>query len=165
MVSSEVDDDALRRAMAITRRDPSRAMQLDEVLRDEPWTEVAEFAAFHCHIQTLGLKPWQLPPCSIEQNDPRQDNKDAQRLLRRMLAAGVSRYEPDPLAALKQKAKAGERVASRFRFDIAARAACRRSESRASVFQVPCITNRKAQQALKHRRGTSGALTSLRRPS
>src|SRR5262249_44458690 len=105
MVSSEVDDDALRRAMAIARRDPSRAMQLDEKLRDEPWTEVAEFAAFHCQIQALGLKPWQLPPCSLEADDPHEGNKDAQRLLRRMLAAGVSQYEPDPLAELKAKGK------------------------------------------------------------
>src|SRR5262249_52830432 len=105
MASSEVDDDALRRAMAITRRDPSRAMQLDEMLRDEPGTGVAEFAAYGCQREALGMRPWQEPPCVADENDPRDRDQNARRLLRRMLDAGVSRYEPDPMEALKAKGK------------------------------------------------------------
>ena len=48
---------------------------------------------------TLKLRPWQLPPCTAKQDDPNERDKEAQAL-RKMLAAGLSRYEPDPLAAL-----------------------------------------------------------------
>src|SRR5262249_25615653 len=103
MAHSEADRDALERAMQIARRDPSRAQQLDEKLQDESWDEVAAFAAYVCQNRALHLKPWQSPPSSVAEDDPDEDDEDAQMLLRRMLAAGVSRYDPDPLAALKQR--------------------------------------------------------------
>lgn len=91
----------LRRAMEMARRDPARAEQFDEKLRDEPWTEVVEFAAYCCQIKALGLRHWQEPPCVVDQDDPNERNKEAQAMLRTMLQAGVSRYDPDPLQALK----------------------------------------------------------------
>jgi hypothetical protein len=42
------------------------------------------------------------PPCIADEDDPNERDKDAQRLLRKMLAAGISRYDPDPLAALEK---------------------------------------------------------------
>jgi hypothetical protein len=84
--------------MAIAREDPLRAEQLDDKLRSEPWAEVAEFAAHVCQCRTLHLKPWELPPSSF---DARDDDPGAE-LLRRLLAAGLSRYEPDPIAALER---------------------------------------------------------------
>jgi hypothetical protein len=95
------DRDALERAMDIAKRDKERAKQLQSKLRDEPWIEVAEFAAYACQIDALSLKPWQSPPCSVDEDDPDERDRDAQKLLQRMLAAGVSRYDPDPLAALR----------------------------------------------------------------
>ena len=108
MAHSEADGDALERAIQTARCDPSRAQQLDDKLQDESWDEVAEFAAYVCQTEALHLKPWQVPPCSVDQDDPDETNKRAQGLLRRMLAAGLSRYEPDPLTALK--AKQGKRT-------------------------------------------------------
>jgi hypothetical protein len=101
----QVDRDALERAMQIAQRDPSRAQELQSKLKDEPWNEVAEFAAHVCQYRALHLKPWQSPPCIVDEDDPDEDDRDAQALLRQMLAAGVSRFEPDPLAALRCKGR------------------------------------------------------------
>ena len=94
--------------MEIARRDPGRAEQLRAMLEDEEWIEVAEFAAYHCQIHALSLKPWQSPPVHIDEDadEPdsaeREPNTAARKLLRRMLRAGVSRFDPDPLAALER---------------------------------------------------------------
>ena len=103
----DVDRDALQRAMEIAQRDPLRAEHLRSKLEDEPWIEVAEFAAYSCQIESLSLKPWQSPPVHIDEDaiEPnsaeREPNTAARKLLRQMLRAGVSRYEPDPLTALR----------------------------------------------------------------
>ena len=102
MAHSEPDRETLEAAMRIARREPSRAQQLDEKLQDESWDEVAEFASYVCQTEALQLKPWQTPPCIIDEDDSDQDNRIPRALLRRMIAAGVSRYDPDPLAALKR---------------------------------------------------------------
>jgi len=100
---SETDMDALRRAMEIAMRDPSRKEQLESKVNSyrgvepEPWTEVAEFAAFCVQSDTLHLKPWECPPCSA------YDDKAAMKLLDRILEAGLSQWEPDPLGALAAK--------------------------------------------------------------
>lgn len=98
-----LDRDALKRCMEIAKREPGRTEQLESKLKDEPWLEVAEFAAYCVQGRALHLKPWQLPPCSVNENDLGERDRDAQDLLRQLLAAGVSRYDPDPLAALKNK--------------------------------------------------------------
>jgi hypothetical protein len=41
----------------------------------------------------LRLKPWQEPPCVVSEDGPERDHA-AQKLVRRMLAVGVSRYDP-----------------------------------------------------------------------
>jgi hypothetical protein len=92
------DREALEEAMRIARLDPGRAEQLDEKLKDETWIDVAEFAASCVQCRTLHLKPWELPPCDIYEDDP---NTAGKRLLKRMLDAGISRYAPDPIAALE----------------------------------------------------------------
>ena len=96
--------------MQIAQRDPLRAEHLRSKLEDQPWREVAEFAAYGCQIESLSLKPWQSPPIHIDENadEPdsteREPNTAGRKLLRRMLANKISRFEPDPLAAL-QRAK------------------------------------------------------------
>jgi hypothetical protein len=93
-----VDREALQRAEVIARRDdPTRARQLDEKLeRGEAPSEVAAFAAHVCQIRALHLRPWQRSPAMREPDD----DGPGGRVLRRLLAKGLSRYEPDPLAAL-----------------------------------------------------------------
>lgn len=97
-----LDRDALERAMALARRDPMRAAQLDDKLRGESWRAVAEFASYHVQCRALNLRPWQSPPCCLAEGD-HDDDADAggRQLLKRMLAAGLSRFEPDPMGALK----------------------------------------------------------------
>ena len=63
-------------------------------------------------IKSLSLKPWQSPPVHVDQNDPDEQDKNAQRLLRRMLTVGISRFDPDPLAAL-QRANKRQTLAAR----------------------------------------------------
>src|SRR5262245_56299866 len=101
---SQADRDALERCMEIAQRDPERADQLQGLLGlGWPWDLVADMACHICQARALSLKPWQCSPSSADENDPNERDKDAQKLLRKMLAANVSRYDPDPLAALKKK--------------------------------------------------------------
>ena len=103
MTMNPIDRAALEQAMAIAMRDPARADQLNSMLEDDPWEEVAAFAADCCQTAALQLQPWQDPPCVASADDPDERDKGAQKLLRKMLAAGLSRYHPDPMAALKAR--------------------------------------------------------------
>ena len=62
-------------------------------------------AAYRAQRKNLGLKPWQEPPCVADPDDPDERDKAAQALLRRMLAAGISRWEHDPLRALRERGR------------------------------------------------------------
>ena len=46
----DADRDALERAMEIARHDPLRAEQLQSMLADEPWVDVASFASYSCQL-------------------------------------------------------------------------------------------------------------------
>ena len=64
-------------------------------MRNEPWADVGRFAAFSGQITSLGLQPW-------ESTVVYADTPEAHALLlRRLKAAGLSRYEPDPVAAIR----------------------------------------------------------------
>ena len=109
---NKTDKAALELAMEQARFDPLTAEQLDSKIKGErlsvgrgwacppePWQDVAESAAYHCQIELLRLLPWQTPPCYCDGDGDGDGPGDV--LLRKMLAAGVSRYHPDPLAALE----------------------------------------------------------------
>jgi hypothetical protein len=102
-VLDPLDVTALERCVEIASRDPDRAEQLRWKLADgQPWASVAAFASFWVQGRSLRLKPWEVPPCTaIDARDT-----DAHRLLRKMLRAGLSRYEPDPIRAMKKKSVA-----------------------------------------------------------
>ena len=119
------DRDALKLAIAQSRaEDEGRRWQIDAKLKDEPWEDVATFAAYSRQCHTLHLKPWQVPPCWVDVDDsPPQGtdyggHREAQRLLRDMLDLGISQWHPDPLAAIeaakakhKHKLKAADPIA------------------------------------------------------
>jgi len=102
------DRAALQLAMQMARQDLVRAEQLDAKLKDEPWQSVAEFAAYGCQFRTLRLKPWMTPPCDADDTAEAQGRQKyfteptAVALLKRMKAAGVSRWHPDPMRALAE---------------------------------------------------------------
>ena len=95
-----IDRDALERALHIIRNNPERAQQITSMLADRPWLEVAVFAAYVCQRHALRLRPWQSPPMDAEIGEPRPYDHGARVLLKRMRVAGLSRFEPDPVAAL-----------------------------------------------------------------
>jgi hypothetical protein len=102
------DKAALELAIDLARKgDRTSQQQIDAMLKERPWQDVAEFAAYGCQCDALRLKPWQPPPCWAEVDDqdneagPISGHKAAAELLRRMLALGISRWHPDPLAAIE----------------------------------------------------------------
>jgi hypothetical protein len=81
------------------RENLDRAEQLNSMLKERPWIEVASFASYCVQGDVLRLKPWESPPCCSSGDEA------AQKLLQKMLKAGVSEFGPNPLAALAAVAK------------------------------------------------------------
>ena len=104
---SAVDRDALQRSLIACRAESrARSGQIDAKLRHEPWERVAQFASYSAQIESLGLSPYQDPPvyarrCNLAKpyDDPRGERESAE-ILKKLLALGLSRYEPHPLRAM-----------------------------------------------------------------
>jgi hypothetical protein len=116
------DRAALERALAACRSEgPARAGQLDSMLASDPWERVAKFAAYSVQIDSLGLMPWQKPPCQTRLEvalcEPFGDTRglrEAGEILKRLLSLGLSKYEPAPIEAIldaeqQRPARAAER--------------------------------------------------------
>ncbi len=109
-----IDRAALELAIEVTRNESAaRRQQVDDFLSSplwiRPWFDVATFCASCAQSRRLNLPPWQPPPCNIgniaaalNDLDPQRGYRAAARLLQRMLDAGVSRWHPDPLAAIAE---------------------------------------------------------------
>jgi hypothetical protein len=87
---------ALQRSLKLARAEPEYAAQIAAKVAAEGWEAAAELAAYNLQIDNLGLRPWMNPPCFAE---VRPDPK-ALAILVKLVAAGLSRFEPDPVAAL-----------------------------------------------------------------
>lgn len=106
---NEVDREALNRSLQIilNGKDEGRAEQVRAFMTESDadpaygWWYAASFCASLCQDRALGLKPWQSPPWDADEDG----HADEERLLKRMLSHGVSRYEPDPLTAINAKGK------------------------------------------------------------
>ena len=115
---SAVDREALGRSIELARTENEmRRQQIDRMLRMWPWMETARYAAYSCQDRALHLKPWQTPPCWLRDDDdvaaalatPTPDlsgDRAAARLVTQLLAAGLSRYEPDIEGALTKHREA-----------------------------------------------------------
>ena len=82
------DRDALKLALEMAcAEDQGRAYQIASMLedRDRSWEEVASFASSCCQSRNLKLMPWQLPPCSADEDDDGEVDAAAVKLLRRMV--------------------------------------------------------------------------------
>jgi hypothetical protein len=75
----------------------ARAAQVRQIRKEDGWLTAARFCASLLQRRQLELKPWDMPPCRIDH----PDDSAAGRLLGRMLARGMSRYDPDPLRVLE----------------------------------------------------------------
>jgi hypothetical protein len=106
---SREDTRAMARAIDLVRsEDRHHREQIDGMLTSEPWEDVGRFAAYAAQDRSLRLKPWEVCPCNVHDLEaalaaPPEDHRGFRRaaeLLQRLLAAGLSRFEPNPLAAL-----------------------------------------------------------------
>jgi hypothetical protein len=111
-----IDIAALSKALAAARaEDAGRRQQIDAMLIDRPWERVAQFAAGCAQSANLGLMPWQSPPCRASLRDLDQPygdpsgKRESAELLKRLIDAGLSIFEPSPLAALAAVADAEQR--------------------------------------------------------
>jgi hypothetical protein len=107
-MTTDVDRAAMQLAIDKARADPFRTEQIVGKLIAEGFEETGEFAAYVCQCDSLHLPPWELPPCCIDDPDNPEDDgpwhwgeKKAAKLLKQMLALGISKYHPDPPAAIK----------------------------------------------------------------
>jgi hypothetical protein len=97
---TEVDKDALRRAIKMTRAlGAAENEQIDRRMAEgQSFEEIGRSCAYGCQRHNLRLKPWESPPIYAELHP---DQPGATELLEKLLAAGLSRWEPDPIAALE----------------------------------------------------------------
>ena len=107
---SKGDREAMERAIALSLRsgDRAEAERVRDMLRTRPRAEVGWSCAISCQEKVLRTRPWQPVPAADyvavtdrdDEGSPIMGRAAAAELLRRLLAAGLSRYEPDPLRAL-----------------------------------------------------------------
>jgi hypothetical protein len=102
---SDRDKHAYARAIEwVRRQSPAYANQIETKLRCEGFEAAGEFAAYVAQCENLRLRPWQCPPCGARGEPPGENvyghRPEEIELRDRLEAAGLSRYEPDPLAAL-----------------------------------------------------------------
>jgi hypothetical protein len=110
MTNESNDEATLELALAKIAGNPAhdQYQQIMDKLRCEPREAVAQFAAYSLQIDSLNLKPWQTPPCWIDDADAiialGADHADykAAKMVKRMARHGVSRYPPDPASAIEE---------------------------------------------------------------
>src|SRR5262249_35508537 len=119
MPLTAIDREACERAIAEVRSwGGADKQQIEDMLRDRPRERVLVFAAYSAQDKALGLRPWEVAPCRLRtaadvrtalaqpaHNDPSRWRR-AGKLVQRLLAAKLSRYEPDPIAALEAAERA-----------------------------------------------------------
>ena len=96
---TKLDAAALELALetVLKGKDLRRAEQVRYLRDQNGWEPTARFCASMLQTRALELKPWDQPPCDLDG----PDDSAAGRLPRRMLAAGLSRYDPNPLRGLE----------------------------------------------------------------
>jgi hypothetical protein len=110
----ERDREAMRRAVeTLLRTEPDWRDQIAAMLQSQPWEQVGLFASICCQVRALHVKPHE---CALaETHDVAEPSEvysyraSEVALLRKMLSLGLSKYEPDPIAALQRAER--ERVA------------------------------------------------------
>ena len=107
---SEADREALERCIeAIRQEAPSRRKEVASKLASEGWRATAEWACWLCQDRNLKCKPWQwVTPGRIGDvqvsltADPNghTGERSAAEIVRRLFKVGLTKFEPNPLAAL-----------------------------------------------------------------
>jgi len=114
MTADARDVDAWERCIEFERRrSPAHAERINEMLAKEGLAKAGRAAAYGAQYDALKLRPWDWTPSWVSRGDIDKiiaEEKDesirtAAVLLKRMLDAGLSQWEPDPLKALAQAKK------------------------------------------------------------
>ena len=103
------DRQALELAVKTYRaRGKARSERIDEMIAEDGWLEAAKVAARCCQVDALHLQPWEWwPPWVVEVDEVDEPGyetrgiRQSAALLRRMLSLNISRFHPDPLAAIE----------------------------------------------------------------
>ena len=93
---------------------PGRRQQIDNMLGDRPWREVADSRALRPG-QKLALRPWEIVPCELIDRyldgDPLRGGDAAAKLRDRMAKLGISRWHPSPIEAIAEAEAAMQQAA------------------------------------------------------
>jgi hypothetical protein len=102
--------------LTLAEDDEGRREQIKWKLKEDGFINTGKLAGYHRQCEALQLKPWEEAPCHVDDPDEPIDPNDARlrisgyaqaaKLLREMLALGISRWHPDPLAAIEEAKKA-----------------------------------------------------------
>jgi hypothetical protein len=99
MPLSQLDHAALLECLALGERHPEigRAPPDD----DSSWRERAEWSCYVLQYRNLNCRPWEAVPSEVDLDGTDERGADARALLRRMLAMGLSKFDPNPSQALQ----------------------------------------------------------------
>ena len=112
-MTTAIDRAAMTLAIGRARAESADSRErIEEILAREGFAEAGETAAYWAQDTALRLRPWQTPPCWVhdiegelaagDDGDDVHGRKRAARLLRRMRDLGISRWHPDPVAAIAE---------------------------------------------------------------
>jgi hypothetical protein len=100
MTMNKRDKEALEQCMASAMAESAdRKWQLETLIEQSGWEQTAKLACYICQSKSLNLAPWQAPPFRAT-TDPMGSGASL-RFAEKLDAKGISRYHPDPLAALE----------------------------------------------------------------
>jgi hypothetical protein len=111
---SALDREALQRALdGAHLESPQRSKQLTAKLQRDGWIDTAQLACSIMQAKSLGLLPHQARPYAInlaaalrEPFGAEHGRREGADIVQRLLVCGLSRYEPDPDAALRRVERA-----------------------------------------------------------
>jgi hypothetical protein len=117
MELTKTDIEALQRALQTVRAESAEdAARLDSLAERKGWFEAASAAAYRCQLRSLRLKPWHCPPMDtrdvVSKNGGYGSTGKEVKLRLRMVALGISVYEPFPAEAI-EKAEGARRSRAR----------------------------------------------------
>jgi hypothetical protein len=103
---SQIDRDAMQRAIDSLQRRGEIA-QIERAMKCGGFECAGKFASYSVQCDTLRLKPWQAPPAHVHADATPHPAiygcRPGEIALRdRLVAAGLSIYEPDPVKALSK---------------------------------------------------------------
>ena len=104
-MSADDDDQALENCIKIIRERQGRAPFVDELEKRKGRRRMGQFCCAILQAEALGLRPGSIVPCNAQLRNSYEANPHRRRayeIAQRLEDAGLSKFEPDPLAALKE---------------------------------------------------------------